>query len=147
MTKQLLMEELIRDEGTRLTVYDDATGQPITKAVKVVGHPTIGVGRALDVNGITPTEARYLLNNDIDRTVEALEVSLPWFGTISDARQRVLANMAFNMGTVGLMKFTDTLRYIGEGRYELAAKAMEDSHWYQQVGERGKRLAEMMRNG
>ncbi len=145
MTKDILIQELVRDEGERLTVYDDVTGKPIKPGMVFGGHPTIGVGRALDVNGITPTESRYLLSNDIDRTLEGLQASLKWFDTLSDVRQRVLCNMAFNMGVQGLLKFQDMLRYCEEQRWGLAADAMVDSKWYTQVGDRAKRLESMMR--
>ncbi len=145
MTKTLLIDELVRDEGEKLTVYDDATGKPIKPGSVVVGHPTIAVGRALDTNGVTPTESRYLLSNSIDVTVEALRESLKWFDSLSDVRQRVLANMAYNLGVNGLLKFQDMLRYCEEQRWGLAADEMVDSSWYSQVGERAERLEAMMR--
>ncbi len=145
MTKDLLIQELVRDEGEKLVAYDDATGKPVKPGTTVVAHVTIGVGRALDVNGITPTESRYLLSNDIDRTLEGLRASLAWFDTLSDVRQRVLCNMAFNVGVNGLLKFHDLMRYCESQQWSLAADEMVDSHWYRQVGERAERLEAMMR--
>lgn len=146
MNRDLLIQELTRDEDMRLVVYDDATGKPLKIGDTLQGHLTIGVGRALDVRGITAREALYLLNDDISDVVAELQKALTWFDGLDDTRQRVLANMAFNMGTAGLLGFHDTLRYVQEGRYELAAKAMEDSHWYTQVGARAQRLADLMRS-
>jgi GH24 family phage-related lysozyme (muramidase) len=60
----LLSQMLEREEGLRTLVYDDATGKPIGPGSVVQGHPTIGIGRALDVNGITAVEADFLLEND-----------------------------------------------------------------------------------
>ncbi len=145
MTKDLLISELVRDEGEKLTVYDDLTGKPLKTGSTIGGHATIGVGRALDVNGITPTESRYLLSNDIDRTLEGLRASLAWFDSLSDVRQRVLCNMAFNLGVNGLLKFQNMLRYCEEQRWGLAADEMIDSVWYEQTGERAERLQAMMR--
>ncbi len=145
MTKDLLISELVRDEGEKLTVYDDGTGRAVKPGMTTQGHLTIGVGRALDVNGITPTESRYLLSNDIDRTLEGLRASLAWFDTLSDVRQRVLCNMGFNLGVNGLLQFHDLMRYCEEQRWSLAADAMMDSKWATQVGERAERLEAMMR--
>lgn len=145
MNRELLIQELTRDEGLRLVAYDDATGKPLKVGDTIKGHITIGIGRALDVHGISPDECQYLLGNDVDAFTAELRKALPYFDTLSDERQRVLVNMAFNMGTAGLLSFHDTLRYVQEGRYELAAKAMEDSHWYTQTGDRAKRLVVMMR--
>lgn len=145
MNREQLAAELIRDEGLCLAVYDDATGLPLRPGMELVGHPTIGIGRALDVNGITADEAHLLLANDIARVEGELQKALPWFAALDDARQRVLVNMAFNLGTAGLLRFHDTLRYAQEGRYELAARAMQDSGWYRQVGGRALRLVAVMR--
>lgn len=144
MNRDLLIQELIRDEGVRLVVYDDSTGKPLKIGDKLVGHPTCGVGRALDVRGITKDEALYLLGNDVNSITAELRAGLPYFDGLTDDRQRVLVNMGFNLGVVGLLGFHDTLRYVQEGRYELASKAMKDSHWYGQVGVRAERLVEMM---
>jgi hypothetical protein len=37
-----MVAELMRDEGTLLYVYDDATGLPIVAGMLVKGNPTIG---------------------------------------------------------------------------------------------------------
>ena len=105
MTINLLVEELTRDEGMRLTVYDDATGAPLKINSVVQGHPTIGIGRALDVRGITPDEAKYLLANDIAAFTLGLQQAYVWFNGLDDVRQRALVNMAFNIGLAGLAEF------------------------------------------
>ena len=56
MSPDTLMEDLVRDEGLRLELYQDS-----------VGKWTIGVGRNLDDVGISEDEAMYLLRNDISR--------------------------------------------------------------------------------
>lgn len=38
----VLTTQIMADEGRRLQVYDDATGQPIVAGSRVVGNPTIG---------------------------------------------------------------------------------------------------------
>ena len=48
----------IDDEGVRLRVYDDATGEPLHPGMTLKGHPSIGYGRALDVNGISLKESK-----------------------------------------------------------------------------------------
>lgn len=147
MNKDLLITELIRDEGVRLNAYDDATGLPIRPGSTVKGHLTIGIGRSLDVRGVTPEEAQYLLSNDIDAFTLGLQQRYVWFNNLDDTRQRVLVNMAFNLGLAGIAKFPEMLEYVADGRYGLAASAMETSLWYREVGTRAVRLAAMMRNG
>lgn len=145
--RDVMIAELKRDESLRLTVYDDATGAPLKPGKAIVGHPTIGIGRALDVRGITPEEALYLLGNDIDSFTLGLSQAYIWFSGLDGVRQRVMLNMVFNLGFVGLSGFHDMIRYMQDMRFELAAKAMEDSAWYRQDGPRAVRLVAMMRTG
>lgn len=131
-----LVAELKRDEGVRLKPYTDT-----------VGKLTIGVGRNLSDVGITEAESTVLLQNDIQRTIAQLDSSLPWWRNLNPVRQRVLINMAFNMGMVGLLTFKNTLSAMQNGSYTAAAAGMLASKWATQVGARAERLADMMRTG
>lgn len=108
---------------------------------------TIGVGRNLDDVGITEEEAEYLLQNDIDRVVLALRRELPWIDELDEVRQRVLYDMAFNLGISGLLQFKKTLKAVKDGDYERAGRMMLDSKWATQVGKRSDRLSVMMNIG
>jgi lysozyme len=66
---------------------------------------------------------------------------------LNDVRQRVLVDMAFSMGVVGLLNFKRTLATIQAGDYQQAATMMLDSRWAKQVGQRVERLARMMATG
>lgn len=131
-----LEADLIRDEGLRLKPYKDT-----------VGKITVGVGRNLTDRGISRQEASYLLQNDITEHVEGLFRALPWLATKAEPVQRALANMAFNLGVEGLLKFGVTLELIRKGDYEQAAKRILATKYAQQVGDRAKRVAELIRNG
>lgn len=108
---------------------------------------TIGVGRNLDDVGITEEEAEYLLQNDIDRVILALRRELPWIDQLDEVRQRVLYDMAFNLGISGLLQFKKTLKAVKDGDYERAGRMMLDSKWATQVGKRSDRLSVMMNIG
>jgi lysozyme len=136
MNYEKLLAELERDEGLRLKPYHDS-----------VGKLTIGVGHNLDDKGITEAAARFLLGEDVLEVEAQLDLVLPWWTGLDEVRQRVLANMAFNMGVQGLLQFTNTLTAVREGRYEDAASGMLASLWAKQVGPRAIRLADMMRQG
>jgi len=142
-----LLTQLKRDESSRLTVYDDADGRPIVAGKKVVGHPTIGVGRALDTNGISADEEDYLLANDVARVKLELGKALPWLALVDPIRQAVLQNMAFNLGVAGLLKFPATLSKVKAGDYTGAAQEMLHSAWASQVGDRAVRLSNQMKDG
>jgi lysozyme len=136
MDMDALVDELRRDEGERLFPYRDS-----------VGKLTVGVGHNLDDKGISREASAFLLREDIAEVVAGLNAALPWWTTLDAVRQRVLANMAFNMGVAGLLQFRQTLAAVRGGAYEAAAKGMLGSLWARQVGPRAVRLAEMMRTG
>jgi lysozyme len=131
MTRQLRLHE-----GERLKPYRCTAGKL-----------TIGVGRNLEDRGITVEESAYLLANDIAREERALLRELPWVSGLDEVRQRVLLDMAFNLGIQGLLKFRLTLAAIQAGQYERAASMMLDSLWAKQVGQRAERLSRMMATG
>lgn len=130
-----LEEILIRDEGLRLKPYRDT-----------VGKLTIGVGRNLDDVGISETEARVLLRNDIEKVREQAE-RFHWFADLNEARQVVVLSMIFNMGFDGFSGFRNTIKSIAAGDYNDAANRMLESKWATQVGARAGRLANAMRTG
>jgi lysozyme len=147
MNRDKMIAALTRDESCRLQAYDDKTGFTLTKGIVVMGHPTIGIGRALDTNGISQAEAAYLLSNDIDRVARDLDGKVPCYMGLDDVRQRVLVNMAFNLGVAGLLEFRQMLDAVAARNWDAAGKAMEDSRWAVQVGQRAVRLVSMMRSG
>lgn len=160
MDVELLEAELTRDEGKRNRSYRDT-----------VGKWSIGVGRNLTDVGLsnqeraallandpkrslayptlvlTDAEIAMLLRNDVEKAIAALHQFLSWTLQLDEVRQRVVANMCFNMGVKTLLMFKNTLSLIRIGKYDDAATAMLQSKWAQQVGQRAVRLARMMRDG
>lgn len=138
-SRDKLIEELRSDEGEVLHAYEDH-----------LGFITIGVGRMIDKRkggGISREESAYLLSNDIARIEAELDRRIPWWRNLSDNRQRVLVNMAFQLGVAGLMGFRNTLALIEAGEYVNASRGMLNSLWARQTPERAKRLSERMRLG
>jgi lysozyme len=131
-----LASQLVIDEGLTLKPYKDT-----------VGKLTIGCGRNLDDVGISKSEAMMLLGADIDKVMTQLDTQLPWWRSMTDARQQALANMAFNLGIERLLGFKNTLTAMQAGRYDEAANGMLASKWALQVGQRARRLADMMKKG
>lgn len=136
MNRQLLADELLREEGLRLKPYRCTAGAL-----------TIGIGRNLDAKGITEAEARFMLANDIEETWKGVVQALPWVTQLTDTRQRVMCAWAFQLGLGGLLQFKNTLETIRRGQYDRAAAMMLDSRWAQQTPARVKRMAAMMRAG
>jgi lysozyme len=128
----------------QLNLHEDKRKFPYRDTV---GKLTIGVGRNLDDRGLSDDEIAYLLANDIKMVKEDLDRALPWWRQMDAVRQRVLADMCFNLGISRLLLFRNTLKAMKEGDYALAASGMRNSLWYKQVGTRGIRLVKMMETG
>ncbi len=132
----MTVEELIiLHEGERLHPYRCPAGRL-----------TIGVGRNIEDNGISRDESRMLLRNDIERSRRELS-TFAFSRKLCPVREAVLLDMLFNLGLTRFKSFRKMLVALGQGDYNKAAEEMVNSFWYNQVGNRAKRLVEMMRTG
>ncbi|WP_248322050.1 glycoside hydrolase family protein [Caballeronia sp. Sq4a] len=146
MNLALFEAELRRDEGVRYLPYLDTASPP---------RHTTGVGHNLEVSPLpagwrfplTDAQVTQLLERDISATLGKLDRALPWWRQMDEVRQRVLANMCFNMGLAGLLTFKNTLAAMQRGSYAVAAAGMKNSAWYGQVKQRAVRLCQAMETG
>ena len=132
-----LISELRRDEGVVAHAYQDS-----------LGYWTIGVGHLIDKRkgGKMPDVIiDMLLRYDIDEKVAELNEKLPWWGFLDEPSQRVIVNMAFNLGVEGLLEFKKFMDALKDGDRNRAASEMLDSKWAEQVGARATRLATIIR--
>lgn len=132
------LEKQLRDEeGEKLYAYKDSRGLL-----------TIGVGRLIDASAggrITSEESSYLLNNDITKVIADVTDKLPWFKDLSEPRQAVLCQMAFQMGINGLLQFSSMLGSVQRGDYEGAGYHMMNSLWAKQTPNRAERLCKQIK--
>ena len=110
------------------------------------GILTLGYGHRLSVP-ISLRAAELILDDDIGETIGQLATRFPWVNTLSDVRQAVMGDLAFNLGTAGLAEFTRMIAALKLGDYATAADEMRASAWAAQVGTRAHVLAERMRTG
>jgi GH24 family phage-related lysozyme (muramidase) len=142
------LTELQGDEGLRLLVYDDATGKPIGPGTRVIGHPTIGWGRCLDLHGLSEAEAHALLSNDIAVIEAQLQQAFPWWSSLDAVRQGAITNLTFGVGLAGVKKFTHMLAALAARDYNTAANELNNSLWAAQVQHsRSSRLIAELRTG
>lgn len=138
-----LIDQLKRHEGFRAHPY-----------LCPAGHRTVGYGHNLDASplvvpedGLTEAQATRILEDDAARVWKAVSGLVTCFDTLTDARQAVLINMAFNIGWAGLGRFEKMLAALNGGDYERAANEMLCSRWARQVKNRAYELVGMMRTG
>jgi lysozyme len=142
-----LSADLERDEDFKSLVYDDASGKPIVPGWRVQGHPTIGIGWALDVTPLSLDRARVIMGWHIADKSAELFAALPWMQSLDEVRCRALVNMCFQMGVAGVLGFKNTVALLQAGRFGDAAAEMEKSTWANQTPARAQRIADMIRTG
>lgn len=143
---RILEDDTIRHEGFRNRVYLDT-----------VGLATGGIGHL-----ITKRDEEYYQKPT--GTVIPLDVIVEWFyDDLLEAKnnadslvenfeqhpfsvQRVLVNMAFNLGYNRLAGFKKMLEAVNNEDYATAATEMLDSKWARQVHHRATELADIMEN-
>ena len=137
MVREKLLDMLMLHEGLELKPYQCTADKT-----------TIGVGRNLQDVGITKDEAKYLLQNDIDRILKEVE-HWSFLEKLNEPRQAVILDMVFNMGVTRFNANTwvKTFAAIQNEEWEKASNEMLDSKWAKQVGQRAIRLSQMMRKG
>ena len=151
-----LLDQLVLHEGLELLPYEDS-----------LGINTIGIGRNLEHRGlseaelghigkdlsdifewgITKEQAYYLAKNDIEIVEKEVCEAHPCVVELDEIRQRIIIDMAFNMGVPRLNKFKKMWKAIEEENYEEAKIQMLDSRWANQVGNRAVRLSNAMESG
>jgi len=135
-----LKTQLVREEGRRNVVYLDSLGV----ATVGIGHvePGLYVGEVWSDERIDAAFER-----DVATKTAEVTAALPWFGQLNEARQAVLLQMAFQMGTHGLLQFKQTLGAVRDQRWSDAAGNMLASVWAKQTAGRARRLARQMETG
>jgi lysozyme len=139
MDNKALCAELMRDEGEVLHAYQDS-----------LGYWTIGVGLCIDARagaGITHAESQVLLASRLKTLTLALQDKLGFWHRLDGVRQRALANMCFQMGIDGLMRFHRMLSALEIGRWQDAHDECLDSLYARQTPARAQRIAHMLATG
>lgn len=139
-----IKEDLVKHEGYITEIY-----------LCSENYPTFGIGHMITEDdmeytwpvGTPVTDERILqvFHDDCNAAcVDASALFLNFSGHPENV-QRVLVNMAFNLGRSRLGKFKNMITAVNEGNYPKAANEMVDSKWYRQVKRRGEELVEIMR--
>ena len=139
-----IKEDLVKHEGYVTEIY-----------LCSEGYPTFGIGHMVTEDdmehtwpvGTPVTDERILqvFHDDCNAACTDASALFLNFSSHPENVQRVLVNMAFNLGRSRLGKFKNMITAVNEGNYPKAADEMVDSKWYRQVKRRGEELVEIMR--
>lgn len=143
--RETIKEDLIKHEGYKQEIY--LCSESI---------PTFGIGHAVKESDIEYTwpVGTFVEKERIDQCFEDdfkdacsdCGVLFLQFASLPSQVQRVLVNMAFNLGRTRLGRFKKMIKAVNEGNFTEAANQMVDSRWYNQVGNRSIELENWMRN-
>ena len=146
MNIDLCKAEIKRHEGEVLEIYIDS-----------LGYKTLGVGHLCQPNDIeydwevgTPVSQEvvdaYYEMDFRKHYYEAVNVfgDKKGFNNLPDDIQRVLVNMAFNLGGTRLSKFRNMLQACRNHDWQEMARQMQDSRWFGQVGRRSIELQQVV---
>lgn len=126
-----LIENIKESEGFSGTVYKDT-----------LGFDTVGYGTKLP---LSEQEALLILEYRLKAKIKELEQKEPFLNKLPLEKQEILAEMAYQMGVSGVLKFKKMWVALKRFDYKEASKQMLDSTWAVQTPNRAKKLAEMMR--
>ena len=126
-----LIENIKIEEGFSGVVYQDH-----------LGFDTIGYGCKMP---LTQDEAELILQYRLRRTINAVNSSLYYLDIKSDAWD-ILYEMAYQLGTGGLLKFKNMIAALKEQDYKQASVEGRDSLWYKQTPNRAERLMTRLEN-
>ena len=128
----LLADLLRRHEGIRYLPYQDSRG-----------NWTVGVGHLM-TRPLSKRAVDVILEDDIADHLTDLRAALPWFDHLDPPRQLVLADMAFNLGVPGLLKWKRWLKVVEDGDYPRAAAWLRKTLYAKQVKTRAEDLAKLL---
>lgn len=147
--RRAVAAQLLLHEGCRLKPYLDTEGNwtvLIGYNLSARGWEPIErlLGRKLAVHGtperpfgepaLSPGDAARVLGADIERLEQAVPVAFPEYRVLSEIRQRVVLDMAFNMGTKAL-GFKQAIAAARAQNWSQCARELYKSKWSRQVGD------------
>lgn len=145
---QKLKDMLKRHEGYRNYVYPCPAGaSTIGWGHNIDANPLPkDIAGYLDANGtISPEMAERLLDMDIAAALRSCRKLYPEFDEFTEPRQMALADFLYNVGEGTARTFRVTNKRINRGDWEGAARGLESSLWYKQVGNRSREIVKLIR--
>ena len=130
----MVIDSIKDHEGFRARPYKDSTG-----------HETIGYGTNID-KGLTEEEADMLLRFRLNKLLSQLATRAPFdLDVLPQQCQQALAQMAYNLGVGGLLRFKRMWAALERLDFDEAADEALDSKWAEQVGQRARDIAGQIR--
>jgi lysozyme len=127
-----LIENIKKNEGFVGTPYNDS-----------LGIPTIGYGTKLP---LSKREASVILEMRLKDKIKEIEEKEPFVNKLPDTTQEVIAEMCYQIGVNGVLKFKKMWSALKNFDFVRASEEMIDSRWAKQTPKRALELSEKMKN-
>ena len=140
-----LRQQLEIDEGCKYVIYLDHLNLPTHGIGHLILESDPEYGQPV---GTSVSEDRVVecFEKDLESVQKDCYRLYDDFDDLPETVQEIIANMLFNMGLGRMKAFKGMKRNVDSRQWDKAADEMVDSRWYNQVGERSKRLVERMRS-
>jgi lysozyme len=139
VSEQEAKDFIANNEGTRYEPYEDT-----------LGNWTVGVGHLIgkelppEMNRrFSHQEVMALFDSDYMHHRNAAE-RIPGFNRMDGLGQTALTDLTFNMGPSWINGWPNLANQLGEGDIPSASENLRNSRWYDQVGNRGPRVTNML---
>lgn len=126
-----LIKSIKHHEGFRGEVYKDT-----------LGFDTVGYGTKMP---LSEEEAEMILESRLKAKIKELETKEPFVNKLPINKQEILAEMSYQLGVNGVLKFRKMWNALKKFDYKAASIEMLDSRWYVQTPNRAKELSDRMR--
>lgn len=130
------MDQLIIDEGKRLTVYKDS----LDLSTIGIGHLIMESDNIPDGSTISEERCQSLFDHDLTHAIINAEMIFPALESYPEPIQECIINLVFNMGPSRLLGFKKFCAAVKCQNWAEAAAQLKDSAWYGQVGVRAQRI-------
>jgi lysozyme len=145
----MLLEDLKRHEGFSSDPYIDVlVKRTIPKDELAIIEKwlpklnlTIGYGSLVKVD---ENEAEYLLEKRLTEKMNELVKYVDFWDDLTQSQKNGLSNMAYQIGSNGLMKFKNMLKAMKEKDVEGIEREARDSRWYRQATNRAENIIPML---
>jgi lysozyme len=143
LMRTMIEDDLIRHEGYVERIYLCSEGYKTFGVGHMVRSDELEYSWPVDTP-VSNVRCMQAFSEDLDTALNDAYMLVEDLDEHPLNVQRVIVNMAFNLGYSRLKGFKRMLAAVSNRDYARAAKEMEDSKWYGQVGRRSKELCRLM---
>ena len=148
MNLKALQCQLAINEGVVYHSYYDSRGLPTGGIGHLLTKPT-EINQYPVKTNISQEQVEQWFNVDVGSAIRGAQrvLGLETWDKLNDTRKRAVTDLTYNLGEAGLSKFKDFIASMKVEDYIKAGSDLVNSAWFNQVGQRGPRIVQMISTG